>query len=388
MVTQLRKPGLGVFAAWTMAAASSQALADTRIVLVGGPDSHGPGEHAIHDGIARFKAILDTSEDVRNREDIEIVAFPDGWPAMKDLEGTSTLVLYFDGLDVHPFHDAGRRAQMEELMKAGVGLVTIHQSSTIPADDKTIRMQEWLGAARYGMVDRTTETVQFDVADDHPIARGVPELILHDEFYPTIRFIEGQGQVSPILTGEMRTEDDPSERTRVAAWTYERAGGGRSFGFTGGHYLRTWESPDMRRLLMNAVFWTAGLEVPGDGVDVTVDQSVVVRPDNVQVLPQDWGRIEWYVSGPLGNSDTMTTGLAVIESGKSNPRHYHPNCDEVLTVLQGHIRHTMNDVTVEMKSGDTVSIPQGTRHNATNIGDEDAHLAISFSSAWREVVGE
>jgi quercetin dioxygenase-like cupin family protein len=48
----------------------------------------------------------------------------------------------------------------------------------------------------------------------------------------------------------------------------------------------------------------------------------------------------------------------------------------------------MDDVTVEMSAGDTVSIPKGVRHNATNIGDEDAKLSISISTAWREVVGE
>jgi quercetin dioxygenase-like cupin family protein len=35
-----------------------------------------------------------------------------------------------------------------------------------------------------------------------------------------------------------------------------------------------------------------------------------------------------------------------------------------------------------------VSIPAGVRHNAKNIGTEDAVLAISYSSATRKVVGE
>ena len=41
-----------------------------------------------------------------------------------------------------------------------------------------------------------------------------------------------------------------------------------------------------------------------------------------------------------------------------------------------------------MSEGDTVSIPAGVRHNARNIGTEDAVLAISFSSAYREAIGE
>jgi quercetin dioxygenase-like cupin family protein len=117
-------------------------------------------------------------------------------------------------------------------------------------------------------------------------------------------------------------------------------------------------------------------------------EAVVSRPGDYQVLPQSWGTITWYVSRQLKNSDTMTIGQAVIKAGQENPRHFHPNCDEVLHVLKGHILHSMNDRTVEMRDGDTVSIPMGVEHNAKNIGTEDAVLAISFSSADRQVVGE
>ena len=83
----------------------------------------------------------------------------------------------------------------------------------------------------------------------------------------------------------------------------------------------------------------------------------------------------------------MTTGLAVILPGKSNPLHFHPNCDEVLHVIQGRIIHTMDGESAEMKAGDTVSIPVGTLHNATNVGNEVALLSIAFSSAYRQVIG-
>jgi quercetin dioxygenase-like cupin family protein len=106
------------------------------------------------------------------------------------------------------------------------------------------------------------------------------------------------------------------------------------------------------------------------------------------VIEQTWGKITWYASGPLGNSETMTVGEAVIRPGQENPRHYHPNCDEILHVVRGRIVHSMGTRQVEMTAGDTVSIPMGVRHNARNIGTEDAVLAISFSSAHREVIGE
>ena len=110
--------------------------------------------------------------------------------------------------------------------------------------------------------------------------------------------------------------------------------------------------------------------------------------DAVVTEPQDWGRLEWMVSGALGNSTTMTVGRCYIRPGRQNPRHYHPNCDEVLHVLQGTILHSLDDQTVTMGPGDTISIPAGKLHNARNIGADDAIFVITFSSPDRQTVGE
>lgn len=109
---------------------------------------------------------------------------------------------------------------------------------------------------------------------------------------------------------------------------------------------------------------------------------------DVQVDPQTWGRLEWMVSGALDNSDTLTVGKCFIDPGQQNPVHHHPNCDEVLHVIKGRIRHRVGDEYVEMTAGDTISIPKGSIHNATNIGDEQCELLICFDTASREVVGE
>lgn len=118
---------------------------------------------------------------------------------------------------------------------------------------------------------------------------------------------------------------------------------------------------------------------------MTHEASVARRGDR-QVEETDWGRLEWMVSGPLGNSETMTVGRCYIDPGRANPRHLHPNCDEVLHVLQGTIEHSADDTRVEMGPGDTISIPSGVVHNARNIGADQAIFVISFSSSHREVV--
>lgn len=141
-------------------------------------------------------------------------------------------------------------------------------------------------------------------------------------------------------------------------------------------------------LTVPMVLSSAAMVIGAEIKPMAITEGVVTRPANYKVIEQPWGRLTWYVSGELGNSDTMTVGQAVISPGKENPRHHHPNCDEILHVISGRILQTVGDKTVEMNVGDTVSIPAGVKHQAKNIGNEDAVLAISFSSADRQVIGE
>ena len=103
----------------------------------------------------------------------------------------------------------------------------------------------------------------------------------------------------------------------------------------------------------------------------------------------DWGQLTWFANSEQKNSADMTVGRCVLNPGMSNPRHLHPNCSEVLVVVQGRILHTgPGDTQVEMTVSDTVTIPPGVWHCARNIGDEPAVLFIAFSSADRQTVGE
>jgi quercetin dioxygenase-like cupin family protein len=119
------------------------------------------------------------------------------------------------------------------------------------------------------------------------------------------------------------------------------------------------------------------------------DAIQLLSSEKAEKLDFDWGGLTWYASGSLGNSSELTVGSCRLNPGCSNPRHYHPNCSEILVVIQGNILHTMADGTEsEMKPGDTVTVPPNVWHRATNIGQSEALLFIVFSSADRQVVGE
>jgi len=52
----------------------------------------------------------------------------------------------------------------------------------------------------------------------------------------------------------------------VVAWAVQRKDGGRGFGTSTGHFFDNWRNDNYRKLILNAVVWSAGLPVPTGGV--------------------------------------------------------------------------------------------------------------------------
>ena len=115
----------------------------------------------------------------------------------------------------------------------------------------------------------------------------------------------------------------------------------------------------------------------------------VAHADEIPVIEETWGTLQWLVSGRNGTSTTMTVGRVTIRPGMANPEHYHPNCEEVLFVQQGKIDHSLpSGGVVRLGAGDAIVIPQGIMHQARNAGTEEAVVIVAFNNAWRETVGE
>jgi type 1 glutamine amidotransferase len=74
----------------------------------------------------------------------------------------------------------------------------------------------------------------------------------------------------------------PNQQT--VAWAFERKNGGRSVGITFGHYYENWRLNDYRKLILNAIVWTAHAKVPKDGVESSFveDAEVEKAPGIVQ----------------------------------------------------------------------------------------------------------
>lgn len=102
--------------------------------------------------------------------------------------------------------------------------------------------------------------------------------------------------------------------------------------------------------------------------------------------PYPFGEISWLISGRLDPAATMTVGYCRIDAGKSNPLHFHPNCDEVLYVLSGRCRKTVGAQSVEMGPGDCIRIPRGQKHRVEALGSEPFTCLIAYDTPDRQVV--
>ena len=116
-----------------------------------------------------------------------------------------------------------------------------------------------------------------------------------------------------------------------------------------------------------------------------MNEPIVLRKADSELIEADWGRLTWYANRGLGNSGELTVGQCILKPGEANPVHRHPNCSEVLVVAEGTIEHTgPGEQDVVLREGDTVTIPTNVWHQARNIGESDAVLFIAFSSADRQ----
>lgn len=250
-----------------------------KIVLIAGPlDSHPRETHEYEKNVLLLRHCLETAPAFRG---VRVETHFDGWPTnAATLDDADTLFLTSGGSDRketdHPLYVGDRFAQVDRQMRRGCGLVLFHWSTFHPhrVDEDITR---WIGGYfdyetgpgpnRWSSAIQTRTWSPVIAAPDHPVARGVRPFQLHEEFYFKLRFRNPDPRLTPILLKEAVADPAADPRPNTVGWTVERADGGRAFGFTGGHFYRHWWEPEFRRLLLNALAWTARIEVPAGGIE-------------------------------------------------------------------------------------------------------------------------
>ena len=103
---------------------------------------------------------------------------------------------------------------------------------------------------------------------------------------------------------------------------------------------------------------------------------------------EPWGSLTWLSNRRLTGAVGTTVGRVVIKRGQQNPRHSHPNTEEVLYLLAGQLEHSLGDDKVILNAGDTLLVPAGVVHNARSIGEVDADMIVAYNTAERSFVPE
>ena len=253
---------------------------ELRVVLLAGAPSPGFGAH---EHLAGCRILAEAIEAATDRVRCEVIA--GGWPEEDGLlDGADAIVMYCDGGARHPA--LAHLEALERHMQRGAGFACLHYAVEVPIESGGAQFLDWLGG--YFETDWSVNphwTAQFTSLPEHPITRGVRPFSANDEWYFHMRFVPEMHGVTPLLSAvpppeTMRRPDGPHSgnpvvRREVAqglpqttAWAYQRADGGRSFGFTGGHYHWNWGREEILRLVCNGIVWTAGGEIPTEGLNV------------------------------------------------------------------------------------------------------------------------
>jgi len=249
-----------------------------KIVLIAGSTSNKPGQHEYFAGCA---LMMDWLKKVPG---VAPVMVADGWPKNEAvLDGAKAVLLYMDGGDKLAFLEPARWVKMQSLAESGTGLVILHQGIDSPAD-RAATFKEWFGAAFQSDIGcRGHWDVKFDSVPEHAINHGIkPFALLGDGWLYNLHFAD-KGVV-PVLACAMpdtsrKTEDAKlhTGRAETVAWAFERANGGRSFGFTGCDLHANWADANQRLLVLNGLLWTAKIKVPNSGIVSTVAEEAMKK---------------------------------------------------------------------------------------------------------------
>jgi type 1 glutamine amidotransferase len=265
--------------------ASALAAETAKIVLVAGRPSHPPGDHEFNAGCKLLAKCL------AEVPGVDPVVVAGGWPKDEAVfDGARTIVFFMDGGKAHPIVQKDHLEKIQKLTDKGVGLVCLHYAVEVPKGTPGDKFIDWIGGYyETGFSTNPHWTADITKFPEHPTTRGVKPFSIRDEWYFNIRFRPEMKGVTPILAakpddktrqgvsasprGPYQHIVDAKGREEVLAWAVERPDGGRGFGFTGAHAHKNWGDPNFRKLVLNAILWSARLEVPADGMECKISED-------------------------------------------------------------------------------------------------------------------
>lgn len=321
-----------------------------KVVFVAGTPSHGYFSHEHNAGCKLLAKKLHESG-----QSVISTVYTNGWP--KDptaFDNADTVVSYCDGGGRHYLNN--NLEQFQALVdERGIGLCCIHYAVETVTGPPGNHFLKWIGG--FFEIDWSVNphwTAKFDELPDHPITNGVQPFEINDEWYYHMRFVPEMKGVTPILSDlpPRETLNRPDghhsgnpyvraavmerQETQHVAWAYERPDNkGRGFGFTGGHFHKNWQNDDFRKIVLNAILWTAHADVPEEGVSSPTPTQEELEAN------QDYPK-----PGEKKTTQTPTSGK-VITANKVDPETSKPVASSKVITSQtpGHAEQIEADIT-------------------------------------------
>ncbi|MDF7824995.1 ankyrin repeat domain-containing protein [Pontiellaceae bacterium B12227] len=329
-----------------------------QVLIVAGKASHGPGEHEFPAAAELLAKALNESG-----EDLNATVCAEKWPESSALQNLDALVLHCDGNADHLA--LGHEGALLKLSNEGVGLVVLHYAldgTEGLLDETLMKIVGGYYHDKESLNPLWTMKGPFFAAN-HPVTRGVKPYELKDEWYYNLRL----GDVKPVMMAKPPEE----EQVHTLAWTF----GKNAFGFTGGHYLSSWGKPDFRKLVLNAIVWSAGLEVPMSGIE-SADPIVTKNKTMLHAIAK---------GDPVDLENHILLGADVNEKNKQGwtPLHFatvrgKTDCAEVL-VAKG---ASLDERTGTLKSPLHFAADRGYLEIAKLLVESGADLTAKDDEGW------
>jgi type 1 glutamine amidotransferase len=246
-----------------------------KILFLAGPKSHANGEHEFEAGCKLLAEALNASG-----LDVEAKVYHPGWPKDESIfKDVDACIVYADAGGKF----GKKYAELDKHVKNGMGIMFMHYGVHPTKDVGEKYFTPWIG----GYMANDFSVNPHWIADlkankQLPISNGLPETFpAYDEFYYNMRFDSDCDCCGGAVTGvpspdrmvryiNMWNENGEKGfgKPQKLMWYKDTPTkeGGRGIGFVGGHYHRNWAIDPFRKMVLNAIVWTARGEVPKDGV--------------------------------------------------------------------------------------------------------------------------
>lgn len=238
-----------------------------KLLLVGqGPDGHPVQTHEYYAGLKVLARCLDGVDGL----EVTTLRADEPWREGPELLSRADGVVLFLAEGARWLqHDPKRHAALSQIAARGGALTVLHWGMGTREAGPIESFVKLFGGC-HGGPDRKYKVLEVEASPAdarHPILTGIGRFKVRDEFYYRLKFPAPERKVTPILRVPIDGQDE------VVAWAWDRADGGRSFGFSGLHFHDNWRLLEYRRLVAQGVLWTLKKPIPDGGLGVKVKEE-------------------------------------------------------------------------------------------------------------------